>query len=184
MTRPRSLVDELDLPSSTRSAVLYVAFIAAGLANARCAGSIVVASAHHPGEERHEPRRVGPFASAVITADQGVVERLPTGALNRYQDGATTPSLRDLMTAVATMKPGEQLHPPHVHAEEELLWIAKGEGVWSLAGKEFPAKAGDLLYVEPWVEHGLRNSGTTPLEFFVVKWNPASGPPADPSAKQ
>jgi mannose-6-phosphate isomerase-like protein (cupin superfamily) len=130
--------------------------------------------------EHDEPRRTGPFASAVITREQGVVERVPAGELNRYLDGATTPSVADLMTAVATMLPGQQFHPPHVHAEEELLWIVRGEGVWSLAGADFPAKAGDLLYVEAWVEHGLRNSGTTPLEFFVVKWNPAGRLPPEP----
>lgn len=130
--------------------------------------------------ERDEPRKSGPFESAVIPSEQGVVERVPAGQLLRYLDGATTPSITDLMTAVATMQPGQQFHPPHVHAEEELLWIARGEGVWSLAGEDFPAKAGDLLYVEPWVEHGLRNSGTTPLEFFVVKWNPAGRPAPEP----
>ncbi len=138
------------------------------------------------GQERHhdeEPRKTAPFPSAVIPAEQGVVERVPAGELLRYLDGAETRSVVDLMTAVATLKPGEQFHPPHVHAEEELLWIVEGEGVWSLAGEELPAKAGDLLVTEPWVEHGLKNTGATPLKFFVVKWNPAGrAAPAQPAA--
>ena len=46
-----------------------------------------------------------------------------------------------------------------------------GSGKWSLAGKEFPANIGDILYVEPWVYHGLTNTGTGTLVFVVVRFN-------------
>jgi mannose-6-phosphate isomerase-like protein (cupin superfamily) len=156
------------------SLLAAAALVAAGCAAARIGEDSDSGSDSDQGRhEDEEPRKTGPFPSAVITAEQAVVERLAAGELARYLDGASTRCVTDLMTAVATLKPGEQFHPPHVHAEEELLWIVAGEGIWSLAGADFPAKAGDLLVTEPWVEHGLRNSGTTPLTFFVVKWNPA-----------
>ncbi|GAF97229.1 unnamed protein product, partial [marine sediment metagenome] len=49
--------------------------------------------------------------------------------------------------------------------------VARGSGTWSLAGKEFPANLGDILYVEPWVYHGLTNTGTEPLVFVVVRYS-------------
>lgn len=90
----------------------------------------------------------------------------------------------NLLTAVAVVKPGESVHPAHRHAEEEFLAIAEGSGVWHLDGKEFPAQKGDVLYIEPWVFHGLVNTGTEPLTFLVVRWNskgiaPPAAPPGD-----
>src|SRR3546814_6282483 len=32
-------------------------------------------------------------------------------------------------------------------------------------------KPGDLMYSKPWDSHGVRNTGTETLRFFVVKWN-------------
>ena len=50
---------------------------------------------------------------------------------------------------------------------------------WSLSGKEFPAQRGDVLYVEPWVYHGVTNTGKEPLIFLVVRYN-GKGLPVPP----
>lgn len=152
-----------------RTAALLLALVAV----AGCAASDSTRESDPTGTYRDEPRKSGPFPSAIITSDQAVVEHLPVGELRRYLDGATTACLRDVVTGFAILNPGQQVHPPHQHAEEEFLYIVSGEGTWSLDGKESPAHPGDLMYSEPWVMHGLLNSGSEPLTFFVVKWNPA-----------
>lgn len=116
------------------------------------------------------PNRTG-LASGVITNAQAEVAA--QGAFGTFKKllAGETRSLRDLLTGVAVIEPGQEIHPPHQHAEEEFLYLAKGEGTWHLAGKEFAAHEGDLLYVEPWVMHGIKNTGKAPLTFFVVKWN-------------
>jgi len=48
--------------------------------------------------------------------------------------------------------------------------LVEGSGVWSLDGKETPAKRGDVLYTAPWVYHGLTNTGDRPLIFLVVRY--------------
>jgi mannose-6-phosphate isomerase-like protein (cupin superfamily) len=48
--------------------------------------------------------------------------------------------------------------------------ITEGEGTWHLNGKDVPAKKGDVVYAAPWDFHGLTNTGSKPLTFFVVKW--------------
>ncbi|MDG2168037.1 MAG: cupin domain-containing protein [Opitutales bacterium] len=79
------------------------------------------------------------------------------------------------------MHPGKAVHPEHRHAEKEYLVIMEGEGTWTLDGVESPAKQGDVLYVEPWVFHGLVNTGTEDLLFFVVKYHPKNTPlPQEP----
>ena len=76
-----------------------------------------------------------------------------------------------MLTAVAIVKPGKAVHRAHRHAEEEYLILAEGSGTWSLDGKEFPAKRGDILYTEPWVYHGLTNTSSEQLIFVVVRFN-------------
>ncbi|MDR7122814.1 cupin domain-containing protein [Rheinheimera soli] len=90
---------------------------------------------------------------------------------------------QDALTGVAVIEPGKEIHPPHIHAEEEYLMVIEGEGVWSLKDKEIPAKAGDILYAAPWDSHGIRNTGKVPLKFVVMKWHSKGVPvPADPAA--
>jgi hypothetical protein len=78
---------------------------------------------------------------------------------------------------VAVVQPGKSVHKAHRHAEEEYLALVEGSGTWSLDGKEFPAARGDVLYVEPWVYHGLTNTGDNPLIFLVVRYNGKGVPP-------
>ncbi len=101
------------------------------------------------------------------------------GDLRRFLDGAATRSLNAVVAGVAILEPGQQIHPPHDHAEEEFLWIASGEGTWHLDGLDTPAHAGDLQYDAPWIRHGLQNSGKTPLTFFVLKWGGRQLPAPD-----
>ena len=91
---------------------------------------------------------------------------------------------QDALTGVAVIEPGKEIHPPHIHAEEEYLMVIEGEGVWSLKDKDIPAKAGDILYAAPWDSHGIRNTGKVPLKFVVMKWHSKGVPvPVDPAAK-
>ena len=90
--------------------------------------------------------------------------------MRRYFTGETA-GTKDLLTAVAVVKPGKAVHRAHRHAEEEYLILVEGSGTWSLDGKESPAKRGDILYAEPWVYHGLTNTGSEQLVFVVVRFN-------------
>ncbi len=92
------------------------------------------------------------------------------GVMRPYFTGQTLGTDR-VFAAAGTIGPGKAVHGAHRHVEEEYLLITEGSGSWHLDGKNFPAKAGDLLYVEPWVWHGIRNTGDKPLSFVVVKYN-------------
>jgi mannose-6-phosphate isomerase-like protein (cupin superfamily) len=111
------------------------------------------------------------IATAVIADKDARVEHFDWGDLITYFAGESY-AATDSLTAVAVIKPGQQIHPPHVHSEEEYLMVLEGNGTWSLGGREFPAGAGDVLYAAPWDEHGIRNTGDVPLKFAVFKWNP------------
>jgi mannose-6-phosphate isomerase-like protein (cupin superfamily) len=100
------------------------------------------------------------------------------GQMRFYFTGETG-GTKNVLTAVAVVEPGKAVHKSHRHAEEEYLAVVDGSGTWSLAGKESPAQRGDILYAEPWVYHGLKNTGDKPLVFLVVRYT-SKGVPAPP----
>ena len=108
--------------------------------------------------------------SGVIPSEAAKVNKADWGEMRRYLTGETF-GTKDVLTAAAVVKPGKAVHRAHRHAQEEYLIVTEGSGTWSLDGKQSPAKPGDILYVEPWVYHGLTNTGTQPLVFVVVRYN-------------
>src|SRR5438045_2890595 len=107
--------------------------------------------------------------SGVLSWEQAEPDVQPWGEIRKYFIGETS-GCRDMFSAVAKVNPGMELHPPQAHLEEEFLVILSGNARWHYEGKESPAKAGDVLYVAPWMLHGITNTGAEPLVFFVSKW--------------
>jgi len=92
------------------------------------------------------------------------------GEMRFYFTGQTC-ATKDVLVAAAVVEPGKAVHRAHRHAQEEYLILVQGSGTWSLDEKESPAKVGDVLYAEPWVYHGLTNTGDEQLIFAVVRYN-------------
>ncbi|MFC1619464.1 cupin domain-containing protein [Candidatus Neomarinimicrobiota bacterium] len=115
--------------------------------------------------------RLESINSKVIPRSQTQRESGNWGVMDKYtHDHMSTYGTENMFTALVDLLPGETVHPPHRHAEEEFLLITEGTGVWSLEGKEIEAKSGDLLYAQPWKMHGLVNTGTDTMTFFFLKW--------------
>jgi len=110
-----------------------------------------------------------------------VVDAAPWGDFYAYFTDDTH-ALKPVLVGVAKIDAGQQIHPPHRHADEEYLMVTKGEGTWYLNGVESPAKAGDILYARAWDYHGVKASDDTPLEFVVFKYSTRQGAmPTDPN---
>lgn len=111
-----------------------------------------------------------PLKSQVVGWDAAQSAQADWGEFRRYFTGETF-GTKNVLTAVAVVQPGKAVHKAHRHAEEEYLVVVDGSGTWFLEGKEFPAKRGDILFAEPWVYHGLTNTGEKPLIFLVVRYS-------------
>jgi len=109
-------------------------------------------------------------ASSVMTQATAATEAFEWGTFYTYFTDETY-GMKDLLSGIAVIKPGWEIHPPHQHAEEEFLMVTQGTGTWTVNGKSFEAKPGDLLYAYPWEWHGVKNTGEEPLTFVVFKWN-------------
>jgi len=116
--------------------------------------------------------------SKIVGWEEARQHQADWGQMRFYFTGETA-GTRNVLTAVAVVEPGKAVHKSHRHAEEEYLVLVEGSGTWSLAGKESSAKRGDVLFVEPWVYHGLKNTGDKPLIFLVVRYT-AKGLPVPP----
>jgi len=108
--------------------------------------------------------------SKVTSRNAAIAQKEVWGTFYTYFQGQSF-GVEDLLSGVADILPGQEIHPPHVHAEEEFLMVLTGTGTWHLNGEEFQANAGDMLYAKPWDIHGVSNTGDEVLKFVVWKWN-------------
>jgi endonuclease YncB( thermonuclease family)/quercetin dioxygenase-like cupin family protein len=108
--------------------------------------------------------------SALVRSDDAVPTRGEWGGWLRFVRGDTH-GTRDMVVLAVTLKPGQAPHPPHRHAEEEIMILAEGTGTWHLDGKESPPRKGDVVYAAPWSMHGIKNTGDAPLTYYMFKWN-------------
>ena len=98
------------------------------------------------------------------------------GSIRVYtRDTTATTGTDSMLTAELEFLPGKRLQPPHLHPNEEFQYVISGTGTWHLNDKDIPLVAGDLMYAKPGDLHGIANTGTEPLRFFVVKWISKSG---------
>jgi mannose-6-phosphate isomerase-like protein (cupin superfamily) len=68
---------------------------------------------------------------------------------------------------ITKLPPGQMPHPPHHHAHEEMMFVMAGTLEATISGKSTQLGKGGVVYVKSMDEHGLRNPGTVPAEYFV-----------------
>lgn len=82
-----------------------------------------------------------------------------------------TATLDELECHVTTLNPGQTPHPPHTHANEEVIVIREGtveaffDGGWHRGGP------GSIVFYASNQPHSLRNVGDTPATYHVVSWH-------------
>lgn len=83
---------------------------------------------------------------------------------------APTATLVQLEVHATTLNPGAQSHPPHRHANEEIIIVdrgtveAWGEGKWARVGP------GSVIFNAANTLHAIRNAGSTPATYHVVSF--------------
>ena len=120
-------------------------------------------------------------ATAVLRADDAGAPiasfAKPFEALAAHKNGAnvsraildgTTHSNDHLEVHETTLAPGNEPHPPHQHAHEELFLMAKGQLSVTISGKTTVIDPGGAAFVHSGELHGVRNTGTSPAQYFVV----------------
>jgi quercetin dioxygenase-like cupin family protein len=92
-----------------------------------------------------------------------------TGASRDFFRGPTA-TLDQLECHVTTLKPGQAPHAPHAHPEEELIIVKEGTIEAMQKGETKQVGPGSIIFEASNELHGLRNVGSTPATYFVIKW--------------
>ena len=80
---------------------------------------------------------------------------------------AGTTATQALTAGVADLNAGDWLGL-HRHTPAEIYYIVQGHGTVTLDGADYAASAGTAVYIPGGTEHGIRNTGPTPLRFFYA----------------
>ena len=107
--------------------------------------------------------------SSVVPAAGLPAEGAAPGAKAYVNFNGPTNQLAALAAGAVTLEPGAQPHPPHRHPEEEVMIVGEGTGEFSVNGVATPVKAGDMVFAEANVLHGVRNTGTSRMTFYFMK---------------
>lgn len=60
-------------------------------------------------------------------------------------------------------------HLPHVHPDDEIIFVFEGKVEFTLAGESKTVGPNSSLYCPPGVPHGIRNVGDTPMRYAIIK---------------
>jgi len=67
------------------------------------------------------------------------------------------------------LAPGQMPHPAHHHLHEEMFLVREGTLEVTIGGQSTPLGPGSVGFVGSNDDHGVRNTGTTHAEYFVVE---------------
>jgi XRE family transcriptional regulator, regulator of sulfur utilization len=105
--------------------------------------------------------------------DWNAMPEQPTavGARRPFFRGETA-ALGELQAHVTTILPGKEPHPPHRHANEELIIVLRGTVAVTIEGETQRVGAGSSVFLAPNDFHGLRNVGDEPAAYYIVQMRP------------
>lgn len=81
-----------------------------------------------------------------------------------------TALLENLEMHVTTLNEGITSHAEHIHSNEEIILITKGEAEESINGTPHRMGPGSLVFLTDEVPHGIKNVGKGQCEYFAFKW--------------
>ena len=96
-------------------------------------------------------------------------QKTETGEVRQFVRSPTA-TLDQLEIHATTLNPGLASHPPHRHANEEIILVDQGtvavfgNGVWKTVGP------GSVIFNASNSLHGVKNAGTTPATYHVISF--------------
>ncbi len=128
----------------------------------------MVAGLALPATAQNVPPPKAPVGSAVFSWDALPAKLTKVGARRDVFDGPTA-TLASLECHVTTVNPGEAPHAAHRHPDEELLFVKEGTIEVTVNGVVREAGPGAVVFFAAGDLHGLRNTGSTPATYYVLR---------------
>jgi quercetin dioxygenase-like cupin family protein len=109
------------------------------------------------------------MGSTVFDWKEMKVASTKTGEVRRIV-ARPTATLDELEMHITTLNAGQQSHPPHQHAAEELLIIKEGTLEALVNGETLKVGPGSIVFQASNQPHTIKNIGTGPATYHVVQW--------------
>ena len=115
-----------------------------------------------------------PLASAAFPfADlQPHANKNGSGEVRNIVKGGT-PTGEQVEIHETMLQPGASPHPPHRHKHSEFWLIREGRVEITINGKPYQLGPGSAAFAASNDEHGIKNIGNVPANYFVVAVGPA-----------
>lgn len=110
------------------------------------------------------------MGSSIFDWNKIEVKQTKTGSSRQFFR-APTATLDELECHVTTLNPGESPHPPHQHPDEEVMIVKEGTVESLVNGELKRVGPGSVIFQAANQLHGIRNVGTVPATYHVIKWN-------------
>ena len=107
--------------------------------------------------------------SIVIDWEKLPAKRTAVGERRELFDSPTA-TFSNLEGHVTTLNPGESPHPPHRHADEEMIIVKSGTVETMITERIQRIGAGSVCFLGANDFHGLRNPGPEPATYFVLRF--------------
>jgi quercetin dioxygenase-like cupin family protein len=133
-----------------------------------------------PAQAAAESAAPGTLPSSVFDWDKLTVKSTKTGE-RRDIFNSPTVTCASLEAHVTTLNPGESPHALHHHPDEELILVKDGLVEVTIGGVAQRAGPSSICFFASNDEHGMKNIGTTPATYYVIRVVTAATPnPAKP----
>lgn len=109
------------------------------------------------------PSKCYPFDSLLVEKNQ------KTGMEIRNVFRGETHAGCPVALHISTLPPGQMPHPAHHHLHEEMMLIKEGTLEATISGKSTRVGPGSVIYIRSNDEHGLKNVGDVPAQYFVLE---------------
>ena len=117
----------------------------------------------------HKNNQVKILPSSVYDWNEIKATPTPKGESRKFFDSPTS-TLDQLECHVTTLNPGEMAHPPHQHAEEELIIVKEGM-VEVLVNSELKRVGpGSVIFQAANQLHSIKNIGVSKAVYHAIKW--------------
>lgn len=120
-----------------------------------------------------------PLHSTVFPKDSSRTRTLASN--QRSLVDTVTALLAKLEIHESTLKPGQNSHPPHRHAHEEVLVLYQGDVDIFQENVHRKAHGGDVIFLASNEWHNITNIGTTDARYLVVRFDTRDEPKDLPS---
>lgn len=106
--------------------------------------------------------------SKAFLFDELPVHRSPNGNITRPVIRGTLATGEIVEIHETTLMPGQMPHPAHKHLHSEFMLIREGTVEFLMEGHSKQVGPGGVLYAASNEMHGLKNTGATPANYFVI----------------